>query len=147
MDQNTSSATLTLIERFFGAIEQCNIPLLRELYSDDAIIWHNYDPLPARLTRPAGQSVADNLALLQALPKLILGFKYEVWHQELTETGFVRQHIVTGKTSDGGDVSLPVCVVCRVVGGRIDALYEYLDAAHLPASILNYFAEQARISQ
>lgn len=137
-------AALVLAERFFTAIEQCDIPLLRELYSENAVIWHNYDSLDSRFTRPAGQSVTDNLALLQALPQLILGMKYQVWHQEVTETGFIRQHIVTGKTSDGADVRLPVCVVGRIVDGRIDSFFEYLDAGQLPASVLNYFAEKAQ---
>ena len=136
--------TLDLARRFFAAIEQCDIPLLRELYNENAVIWHSFDPMESRFSRPAGQSVADNLALLQALPQLILELKYEAWHLERTETGFVQQHLVTGKTRDGSEVRFPVCVVCRVAGGRIDALYEYLDAGNMPASVTSYFAEAAR---
>lgn len=134
---------LALADRFFAAIESCDIQQLRSIYSPDAVIWHNYDPLDARLRRPAGQTVAENLALLGSLPKLIATLKYEVWHQQATSTGFVRQHVVTGIAADGSAVRLPVCVVAQIRDGRIDQFYEYLDAAHLPASVLNYFAEAA----
>lgn len=146
MDQTSPdrALVLTLADRFFSAIEQCDIPLLRQLYSENAVIWHNYDSLDARFTRPAGQSVSDNLELLHAMPELIQQIKYVVWYQEATDSGFVRQHIVTGKTRDGAEVHLPVCVIARVVDSRIDAFYEYLDAGQLPASVLNYFAEKAR---
>lgn len=148
MEKNLDAVgdALALADRFFAAIERCDIDALRQLYADDAAIWHNYDPVDARLQRPAGQTVDDNLELLRVLPNLILNIRYEVWHQERTATGFVRQHIVTGKTPDGSDVRLPVCVVARVADGRIDSFYEYLDAGQLPASVLGYFAERARQS-
>jgi ketosteroid isomerase-like protein len=134
---------LALAERFFKAIESCDLAALRLLYADDAVVWHNYDPLEARADGRGGAVVAQNIALLGAVPKLIAGLRYEVWHRERTHSGFVQQHLVTGRSPDGEPVRFPVCIVCRVENGCISALYEYLDVGHLPASVLRHFAELA----
>lgn len=133
---------LELADKFFHAIEENNIAEVEHIYAPDALIWHNYDPLEARLASNLGQSVRENLALLTALPQLIKDLRYETWHQEETKKGFVRQHIVHGKSLDDEPVCFPVCVVAEVKDGQITKFYEYLDTAHLPQAILDYFAQQ-----
>jgi hypothetical protein len=56
------------------------------------------------------------------------------------KTGFVRQHVVVGRTRDSAPVRVPVCVIGVVEHRRITALYEYLDVSHLPAHLLQHFA-------
>ena len=116
---------------------------VRAIYAPDAMIWHNFDALEARLDKRLSQSVADNLALLSALPKLIPKMKYKVWHEVETATGFVRQHVISGESSTDAPVAIPVCVVVELTNQRISALYEYMDIRHLPASILEYFANNS----
>jgi len=146
MEQASGSGqdpVLALADRFFMAIESCDLDALRQLYAANAVVWHNYDPLEARADGRGGEVVAQNIALLGAVPGLIAGLRYEVWHRERTHSGFVQQHLVTGRTLEGEPVRFPVCIVCRVESGRISALYEYLDISHLPASVLRHFAELA----
>lgn len=141
---NASSSEQTLVDRFFIAIEENDMDAVEAIYSPDALIWHNYDPIEARTDKSLSQSVADNLKLLGALPRLIIDIHYNVWYQEKTGHGFIRQHIVQGTTPDGERVCIPVCVVIEVEAGRIAKLYEYLDSSHLPQSITDYFAEQQK---
>lgn len=133
-------AALLLADRFFAAIERCDMDTVRAIYAPDALIWHNFDPLEGRLDRKLSQSVADNIALLSALPRLILNLRYAVWHEAATTTGFVRQHVVHGTTARGDAVEFPICVVVDIADGRIAALYEYLSVHHLPTAITDYFA-------
>lgn len=133
-------AALLLADRFFAAIERCDMDTVRAIYAPDALIWHNFDPLEARLNRRLSQSVADNVALLSALPRLILNLRYKVWHEAATDSGFVRQHVLHGNTSEGDAVEFPICVVVEVKDGRIAALFEYLSVHHLPTAITDYFA-------
>lgn len=141
MTELSDNESLILADRFFSAIEDNDIATVESIYAPDALIWHNYDPLEAREDTRLAQSVSDNLALLAALPQLIKDMRYEVWHQEVTPSGFVRQHIINGLTLDDEPVRFPVCVVVEVAAGRIAKLYEYLDTTHLPQAILEYFAQ------
>lgn len=137
-----NSNALNIANDFFAAIERCDIPRLREIYAPDVLIWANFDALEARNNHQLSQTVDANLALLATLPELIQNMRYKVWHEATTEKGFVRQHIVEG-LSNGEPVAIPVCVVGEVTGDRISAFYEYMSITHLPAAILNYFAQQA----
>lgn len=135
------STMLSLSDEFFGAIERCDMGKVRSIYAPDALIWHNFDALEARLDRHLSQSVDDNVALLAALPGFIRNLKYKVWHEAETCNGFVRQHVINGMTDTGEAVAFPVCVITEVLHGRIVALYEYLNVSHLPAAVINYFSK------
>ncbi|MFN3231119.1 MAG: nuclear transport factor 2 family protein [Alphaproteobacteria bacterium] len=117
---------LALADRFFAAIEAGDVKAVRAIYHPDVVVWHNYDPLEERDT---GDSREDNLKVLEGLPKRISGARYEVWHREATETGFVQQHVLTGTMPNGKPFVLPACIVCRVENGRITRLDEYFDPA------------------
>jgi ketosteroid isomerase-like protein len=134
------AAALKLADRFFSAIERNAMDEVRATFAPGAVVWHNFDPLPARFEEGSGQSVDTTIALLSALPELILEMHYELWSEAVTERGFVRQHIVRGKTASGEEVAIPACVVADVSGGRITRLDEYVNVGHLPASIIEYFS-------
>jgi ketosteroid isomerase-like protein len=136
-------AALGLADRFFAAIERCDMDGVRALYAPDALIWHNFDAPEGRLDRRRSQPVDDNIALLAALPRLIRQLRYAVWHEAATSTGFVRQHLVQGTSGNDEAVSFPVCVVADVEGERIVALYEYLNVGHLPAAVIDYFSQHS----
>lgn len=137
----TKSAMLALSDEFFDAIERCDMDTVRSIYAPDALIWHNFDALEARLDRRFSQSVDSNIALLAALPSLIRNLKYRVWHEAEISSGFIRQHVINGTTDTGEAVAFPACVITEVVNGRIVALYEYLNVGHLPAAVINYFSK------
>src|SRR3546814_19197248 len=46
--------------------------------------------------------------------------------------GFVQQHVLKGKrVHDDAEVRLPCAIICKVEGGKITRLDEYLDSAHV----------------
>ena len=112
---------LALAEQFVSAIERADVAVIRECYAPDARIWHNFDNIE--------QTVDQNLATLGWMVKRMPERKYVVLRREALSDGFMQQHILAGTTRNGEAVSLPACIVCRVAGGRITRLDEYLDPA------------------
>ena len=112
---------LALAEQFVSAIERADVAVIRECYAPDARIWHNFDNIE--------QTVDQNLATLGWMVKRMPERKYMVLRREALSDGFMQQHILAGTTRNGEAVSLPACIVCRVAGGRITRLDEYLDPA------------------
>ncbi len=134
---------LALAERFFKAIEGGDVETARAIYHPDAVIWHNFDPLDER---EKGQSVAENLKIIESLPKRIIGGKYEIYQREATETGFLQQHVLTGRLVNGEPIVLPACIVCRVEDGCITRLDEYFDPAIITRlyKVTTEFAEKQK---
>lgn len=118
---------LELADRFFKAIEEGDVETVRSIYSPDAVIWHNFDSLDQR--EKGGQTVSENLKILETLTQRIIGAKYEVYQREGTETGFVQQHVLTGRMLNDETLFLPACIICQVKNGRIVRLDEYFDPA------------------
>jgi len=44
--------------------------------------------------------------------------------------GYLQEHVLRGKLPSGEDFAMPACVICRVQGGRVTSLREYLDLTH-----------------
>lgn len=120
------SEAIEIGKRFFKAIEQGDIETVRNLYHPDVEIWHNVDGLERRKT---GQSREENVALLEILTKVVKDWEYDVWYREVTETGFVQQHILRGLLPNGETLALPVCIIFQISEGQITRLDEYLDSA------------------
>ena len=110
-----------LADRFFPAVIAGDIDAVRSMYGPDAVIWH------AHTNRT--QSVEENLRTLGFIAKHVTGFRYDDRRCESTETGFIEQHVVRGTTSGAVEFSIPACIVCTVVGGRVTRLAEYFDSA------------------
>ena len=118
---------LTLADRFMTAVASGDLRTVRELYSDDAVIWHNNDGV--------AQTVEENLRVLEWVHRNVADFRYEDVRRQATEHGFVEQHVVRGRTASGLEIEIPSCLLCTVADGRITRVDEYLDSAHL-ASLL-----------
>ena len=109
-----------LATRFFDAVVAGNIDDVRSMYAPDAVIWHAHTN--------AEQAVEDNLRTLDAIAKHVKGFGYDDKRCVATETGFIEQHITRGIAPNGMAFSIPSCIVCTVVEGRITRLDEYFDS-------------------
>lgn len=91
---------------------------VRDCFTADAVIWHNYDGLE--------QGVDDVLPMLTALVELVPGVRYDDIRRTAIPGGFVQQHVIRG-TAAGGELELPACMVIQVRDDRICRLEEYLD--------------------
>lgn len=112
-----------LAKRFFDAVEQGDIETLYDCYAPEARIWHNTDGLE--------QTRDDNAATLKGFVQRIRERVYADRRLQVFETGFVQQHVLQGVRADGVRVTLPACIVCEVVDGRITRLDEYFDSAQV----------------
>ena len=119
----TSEHMLALAERFMAAVASGDVRTVREIYADDAVIWHNNDR--------SSQGVEENLRVLEWMQRNVADVRYEEVQRLATESGFVEQHVLRGRTLMGAELDVPACLVCTIVDGRITRLEEYLDSAHL----------------
>ena len=117
------AATRAFAKRFFDAIEQGDIDTVRDSYTADVGIWHNFDDKV--------QTRDENLASLQGMVGRISDRAYADRRLEVFDGGFVQQHVLRGTRKDGSRVSLPAAIICRMRDGRIARLDEYLDSAHV----------------
>src|SRR2546429_6098192 len=107
----TSEDMLALAERFMTAVAEGDLRTVREIYADDAVIWHNNDR--------SSQGVDENLRVLEWIQRNITDVRYEEVQRLATDTGFVEQHVLRGRTLRGAELDVPACLVCIVVDGRI----------------------------
>jgi ketosteroid isomerase-like protein len=115
-----ATAHAELMDRFIAALEAADVEGARACYDPDATIWHNFDGLE--------QTVEENLATLGWLHQTVDNVRYADIRREPLEGGVLQQHVLEGIVN-GRPVSVPSCVVVRIVGGRITRLEEYLDPA------------------
>ena len=121
--------TFAIADQFFSAIENGDLNTVEALYADDVVIWHSNRAIDERAT---GQSKSENLQLLRYVCDLIEGLNYEILDRQLTETGFVQQHIFRGRSKAGHEVALPVAIIIAVKDGKIVRIDEYMDPAKFP---------------
>lgn len=117
------AAVRAFAKRFFDAIEAGDVETVRDSYTPDVEIWHNFDD--------AIQTRDENLATLKGLIGRISDRRYDDRRLEVFSGGFVQQHVLRGTRRDGLRVSLPAALICRLREGRIARLDEYIDSAHV----------------
>jgi ketosteroid isomerase-like protein len=110
-----------IADKLLAAVTAGDIDAVRKMYAPDAVIWHAHTNTT--------QSVEDNLRTLGYIARHVKDFRYEDRRCEATESGFVEQHVTLGITPSGEAFSIPACIVCTVVAGRITRLDEYFDSA------------------
>lgn len=120
---DTHAEMAALADRFFTAITSGDADGVRACYAPDAAIWHNNDGLT--------QDVDANARVLRWVHANVADYRYEDVRREYFDGGWVQQHVLRGRARSGADVAIPACIVFRVRDGRIAALDEYLDSAHV----------------
>lgn len=110
----------TVATDFFAAIEAGDVDALRELYSVDAIVWHNYDGIE--------QGAEQNLAVLRWLVRNVANRRYEEVRRLVVDDGFVQQHVLRGDAALGR-LEVPAMMRVWVGNGRVTRIDEYLDPA------------------
>ena len=114
----TETEMNALADRLLVAIGNADEAAMREIYSPDAAIWHNFDE--------KDQTVDENLLTLHDLHRRVANLAYTEIRRFLSPDGFVQQHVLTGQAKAGA-VRIPAMISFTVVDGRIARLEEYLD--------------------
>jgi ketosteroid isomerase-like protein len=113
----------SVIQKFLGAIEAGNERVIREVYSDNLQIWHNFTN--ARMSKEPG------IALLMGLYRNGVRLRYVFEEQLVTGNRGVRRHRVEATRPDGQQFHIHVAMFATIDNGQIVRLDEYVDAKEL----------------
>jgi ketosteroid isomerase-like protein len=113
-----------LLDAFFAAVERGDIDAVADFYDDDVAVWHNV----------TGNALdkASSLALLRYWSSSVQAMRYEILERRAFEGGAVQRHVVHGDAA-GVTIAAQVAIVFHIADGRITAIFEYLDPAHVAA--------------
>jgi ketosteroid isomerase-like protein len=112
-----------LATRFFDAIEAGDLAAFESCYSDDAVIWHNYDR--------RRHKKALNVAVLGWLVAQVSDLHYEDVRRTILPDGFVQQHVLRGTAPNDAPLDVPAMMRVWCADGCITRIDEYLDSLHL----------------
>lgn len=115
----------TLPERFVAAIEAGDQRALELLMHEDCMVHANFLPVPNNRT--------TTLAILRWLHENVRDLRYDDVRIQLTDSGYVQQHVLRGIAPGGSELRAPACLIVTVHDGRITRIDEYLDSAHVRA--------------
>lgn len=118
---------LDVAEALSEAITDRDVAAVERLYTDETRVWHSYDRQE--------QDKAETLAFLKAFFEKAARIRYTDIRRVRTDEGYVQQHVIhttltTGETFE----PRPVCIVARVVDGKVLRIDEYLEARRTSTS-------------
>jgi limonene-1,2-epoxide hydrolase len=120
-----SYEALEVAKKFVAALNVADAGAVRAAYAPDARIWHNFDD---KL-----QSVDENIETMHWVHSKLSKLDYDVQKLMAIPGGFLQQHILRGTLATGEAFAMHACVICKVEGGRITELEEYLDTGQARA--------------
>lgn len=115
----SNSSTIELARRFVRALNEKDEAAIRQIYSPDARIWHNFDG--------KYQTIDENMKGMYWIHKRLSGINYDVVRLIEIQDGYLQEHVLRGKLASGEDFAMAACVICTVQDGRVTSLREYLD--------------------
>ena len=117
---NPSPTELAL--RLVRALNEKDEAAVREIYSPDVRIWHNFDG--------KYQTIDENLRGMYWIHKRLSDVRYDVVRLLEIPGGYLQEHVLRGRLASGEAFAMPACVICMVQHGRVVSLNEYLDLTH-----------------
>lgn len=120
MMQDRFAASLAVGERLFDTVEHGDLDDLRDIFTADAVVWHNTDE---KLV-----DVETTIANLRKIRASATVFHYADIRREPTPSGFVQQHTLLLELPDGTRIRDLACCLCRVEDGRIARMDAYHDS-------------------
>ena len=124
LDDTEVKALDDVADRFFAAVEAGDIDGVREIYSPDARIWHNFDDYAS--TRE------ENLQVLAWVSQNVPGFRFEEVRRNYIPGAFIQQHVIRGQKPDGSEIRCPAILKVECSNGHIDRIEEYFDLSQMP---------------
>ena len=120
---SVTDAVADVADRLFGAIEQSDIAMVQQLWSEDVVVW----------------KVADRDRDGERALRVIAWFidtttdrRYEILDRQFFDGGFVQQHVLHANGRNGGSIAMRVCIVIKVGDdGLIRRIDEYFDPAEI----------------
>jgi ketosteroid isomerase-like protein len=110
-------------DRLFGAIEQGDIELVKQLWDPDVVVWKVAD---------RDRDRAHALRVIDWYVNATTDRRYEILERQFFDGGFMQQHILHANGRNGRSIVLRVCVVIKVgANGLISRIDEYFDPAEI----------------
>jgi len=114
------------VEKFFSALAVGDRATCEELFTDDAVIWHNYD----QLDQPKSEALQALSGLAQLRPQ------FDLVGRDFTDDGScVQRHVVRLTLPDGEAAAIPAIQRIYFLEGRIRRIEEYMDSAQMAAAV------------
>lgn len=120
----TGNDVLATVEKFFTALQNGDIATCEALFTDDGVIWHNYD----RIEQPKAEALAAIGGLAALRPT------FEIVGRDVLPDGCVQRHVVQVSLPNGA-AEIPAIQRISCVDGRISRIEEYMDSAQMAAAM------------
>ncbi|MEN8722748.1 MAG: nuclear transport factor 2 family protein [Alphaproteobacteria bacterium] len=114
-----TDARLTLIERFFTAIETNDFATIEAIYADDVIVWHNSDNKEKDKT--------GSLKILRSVFGFLTTPRYEVLRRYTVPGGVAQSHILHAERPDGTPFAINAAIFFECDENHITRLEEFVD--------------------
>lgn len=110
--------------RLFDAIERGDYATVDGMWADDVLVWHSGDPKDNQRGRA--------LKVIRWFMDVTSTRSYEILDRQFFDGGFVQQHLLRARRSDGASIELRVCMVIKVdAKGLITRIDEYFDPSDM----------------
>lgn len=116
-----NAAAIDAGKRLFDIVENGDLDDLLEIFSPDAMVWHNTDD---SLT-----DIPTTIRNLHSIRDSAVEFRYDDIRRIPTADGFVQQHTLIVRMPDGRAIRDLCCCICTVEHGRITRMEAYHDSA------------------
>ncbi len=116
----TSNQMIDLGHKMMKAAEAGDMDLVRQCYTDDAMLWVN--------TRRTAISIDDHISMIKSMRGRATNIRYVDIRIAPFTGGFVMQHLVLGDLPEGQTLNIPACFVVKVRDGKISYREEYIDS-------------------
>jgi ketosteroid isomerase-like protein len=116
---------LSTVDKFVEALSTGDAAGLDALFTDDAVIWHNYDQV--------GQPAMEALAALASLAALQP--RYEIAGRDVVDGACIQRHVVHITLPGGESAAIPAIQRIALADGRIRRIDEYMDSGQMAAAV------------
>lgn len=124
MSITESGVIVSVADRLFDAIARSDIATVKQLFSDDVLVWHSGD------TRDSAKERASRV--IDWFINATTDRRYEIFDRQFFDGGFVQQHILHANGRNGRSIQMRVCIVIKVgTNGLITRIDEYFDPAEM----------------
>ena len=119
-----SGAIVDVADQLFAAIANSDIVTVKQLFSEEVLVWHSGD------TRDSAKDRAARV--IDWFINTTTERRYEVLDRQFFDGGFVQQHILHADSRNGRSIHMRVCIVIKVgTEGLITRIDEYFDPAEM----------------
>lgn len=113
------------VDKFFTALATGDHATCEALFTDDAVVWHNY----TQQEQPKSEALAALAGLAQ------MRAEFQVVGRDFTDDTCIQRHVVRVTLPNGEAAAIPAIQRISFSGRRIRRIEEYMDSAQMAAAM------------